>query len=150
MALSKKTRLAVTGVGAALAFGLAVPAVAFAEDATPAPTASASATAGTDATPGTDANTTREQKQTERREALAAGLAKELGISQDKVTAALEKVETSLEADAKADRQAALKSRLDQAVKDGKLTQEQADAILKASDAGVLLGGGGRGGPGGH
>ena len=46
---------------------------------------------------------------------------------------------------AKAERQARSRPRLDQAVKDGKLTQEQADAILKAAEAGVLPGGG-RGG----
>ena len=35
---------------------------------------------------------------------------------------------------------------VDQAVKDGKLTQAEADAITKAAAAGVLMGGG----PGGH
>ena len=60
------------------------------------------------------------------------------------MTAALEKVrEQHKPADrperpSTADRQAALKERLDQAVKDGKLTQEQADAITKAVEAGVF------------
>ena len=45
-----------------------------------------------------------------------------------------------------ADRQAAMKERLAQAVKDGKLTQEQADAITAAAEAGVFPGPGGRGG----
>jgi hypothetical protein len=35
-----------------------------------------------------------------------------------------------------------LKSRLDQAVTDGKLTRAEADAIVRAAEAGVLLGGG--------
>lgn len=39
-----------------------------------------------------------------------------------------------------AERQARLKERLDQAVEAGKLTREQADAILKAAEAGVLNG----------
>lgn len=155
MALSKKAALTMTGAGAVLAIGLAVPAVAFAEDATPTPSASASASASPGAgqpgagQPGKGTDTGREQKRTEHRDALAEGLAKELGIDKDKVTAALEKVESSMAATAKTERQERLKARLDQAVKDGKLTQEQADAVLKASESGVLPGGMG-GGRGGH
>ncbi len=66
----------------------------------------------------------------------------------DKVTAALEKLREQRQADrperptppSAQDRQAALKERLAQAVKDGKLTQEQADAVLKAAEAGVFPG----------
>ena len=46
------------------------------------------------------------------------------------------------------DRLADLKTRLDAAVKEGKLTAEQSAAILKAAEAGVFPQGGGRGGHG--
>ena len=83
-----------------------------------------------------------------RQEQLAAALATELGIDKDKVAAALEKVQADREAQAKADRLADLETRLDAAVKDGKLTAEQSAAILKAAEAGVFPQGGGRGGHG--
>ena len=74
-----------------------------------------------------------------RMDGFAAALAKELGVPQEKVTAALEKVrEQRRDADKpkppanRMDWQAQLKQRLDQAVKDGKLTQAEADAITKA------------------
>ena len=98
----------------------------------------------------------------DRQEKLAAALAKELGIDQQKVSDALTKVQKDLASDAKAQRTDQLKKRLEQAVKDGKLTQAQADAIIAAASKGVLAGGGGwggggwaggghwRGGPGGH
>ena len=139
--VTRKTALVVAGAAGVLALGLSIPAIALA-DPTPSPT-----TTNAPGTPGE-----REQRHAERQAAFAAALAKELGISEDKVTAALEKVETQMRAEANTERQAALKARLDQAVKDGKLTQEQADAILKAAESGVLPGGGGRGGhhgPGG-
>jgi len=145
MPLSKKATFALAGAGGLLALGLAVPAVAFAApdpSATPSPSGSAA--------PGQPERADKEQRRTERRAALAEALAKELGIDQDKVEAALEKVETDLAAQAKTERQERLKTELDQAVKDGKLTREQADAILKAAEEGVLPGGGrGHGGPGG-
>jgi hypothetical protein len=135
-------RIALVGAGAAglLALGLSVPALAAAADPTPSPSTSPSTSAS--------AAPDREQKRNERRAALAAVLAKELGIDQAKVADALEKAQAQLDADAKTERQAQLKERLDAAVKDGKLTQEQADAILEAAEAGVLPGGGHRGGPG--
>ena len=85
----------------------------------------------------------RDAKRAQQQDELATALAKELGIDKAKVAAALDKVQAQREADAKAERTAQLKARLDQAVKDGKLTQAEADAILKASEAGVLPGGGG-------
>ena len=72
----------------------------------------------------------------------------ELGIDKAKVAEALAKVEDQMHSDMKAERQAALSERLAEAVAEGKLTQEQADAILKASEAGVLPGGPGRMGHG--
>jgi hypothetical protein len=138
-------RIALVGAGAAglLALGLSVPALAAAADPTPSPSASSSA-----APAPSSAAADREQKKTERQAALAAALAKELGIDQAKVADALEKAQAQLDAAAKTERQAQLNERLDAAVKDGKLTQEQADAIQKAAEAGVLPGGG-FGGPGG-
>lgn len=79
----------------------------------------------------------------ERRAELAKELAKALGIDEAKVTDAL----TALDSERNAERAAALQSRLDQAVTDGKLTQAEADAVKKAVEAGVI-GGGGPGGKG--
>ena len=68
--------------------------------------------------------------------ALAASLAKSLGIDEAKVTAALDEIRAAEQAD----HAAALKSRLDQAVKDGTLTQAEADAVTKAVEKGVIGG----------
>jgi hypothetical protein len=68
--------------------------------------------------------------------ALAASLAKSLGIDEAKVTAALEELRTA----GQAKHAAALKPRLDQAVKDGTLTQAEADAVTKAAEKGVIGG----------
>ncbi|RLP85024.1 hypothetical protein EAD89_25165 [Micromonospora sp. BL4] len=139
--IRKKHLLAGLATAGVLGVGIAAPTIAFAADATSTPSAS-STTDG----PGTKAD---------RQGEFAEALAKELGVSADKVTAALEKVREQRLADrperpSTEDRQAALKERLDQAVKDGKLTQEQADAITKAVEAGVFPGPGGHRGPGGH
>lgn len=143
--ISKKTLLVGLAAAGALGVGIAVPTMAFADgSAAPTPSASASSTTSTRAP---------EQRRAERESEFAAALAKELGIPQDKVAAALTKVQQQFRAEkkfkreekreSKAERQAELKARLDTAVKDGKLTQEQADAILKAFEAGVLPGFGG-------
>ncbi|MEH1127502.1 hypothetical protein [Micromonospora sp. CPCC 206061] len=140
--ISKKTMFAGLAAAGVLAVGIAAPTVAFAEDSS-----------GSSSTSQPD----RKQQRAERDAELARALAAELGISEDKVTAAIEKVRGERKPQgqpkgtekSQADRQAKLKSRLDAAVKEGKLTQEQADAILKAYEAGVLGGfGGGKGGPG--
>ncbi|AVT39515.1 hypothetical protein [Plantactinospora sp. BB1] len=142
-----------------LTVGLAAPAVAFAEDATPAPTPSTSAERDQTA-PGHD------KRLAEQRGRLAEQLAEELGVPQERVEAALAKIKEQHRAEwkdraeqrgkgrpdarSKADRQAMLKERLDQAVSDGKLTREQADAIIAAAESGVFPawgGGPGAGGP---
>ncbi|MBB5825104.1 hypothetical protein [Micromonospora carbonacea] len=150
--MSKKHVLAGLAAAGVLGVGIAAPTIAFAEEGTPSPGASSSE------------HTDRQEKRAERQSEFAEALAKELGVSTDKVTAALEKVREQHKADRPglgkrgergergerpdaAERQAALKERLAQAVKDGKLTQEQADAITKAVEAGVFPGGGGS--PGG-
>lgn len=68
--------------------------------------------------------------------ALAASLAKSLGIDEAKVKTALEE----LRMEAQKSRAAALKPRLDQAVSDGALTQAEADAVTKAVEQGVIGG----------
>ncbi|MEV0606479.1 hypothetical protein AB0I61_08945 [Polymorphospora rubra] len=136
-------KAALVGLGAAgvLALAVAVPTVALAEDPTPAPSVSTSGAPSSDTPSRTEQH---EERRTERNRQLAEGLAAELGVDVDKVTAALEKVQGDLETDARQERQGKLKERLDAAVEEGKLTREQADAIIAAGEAGVL--GGGKGG----
>ncbi|MFI6820747.1 hypothetical protein ACIBJE_07305 [Micromonospora sp. NPDC050187] len=139
--MARKHLIAGLVAAGALGLGVAAPAVAFAENGettAPSPSASESTT-----------------DRTERQDAFAEALAEELGVPADKVTAALEKVREERRGDRPerggwrggwrggdvADRQAAMKERLAQAVKDGKLTQEQADAITAAVEAGVFPGG---------
>ncbi|MEV1333102.1 hypothetical protein AB0J20_26415 [Micromonospora costi] len=145
--IRKKHLLAGLATAGVLGVGIAAPTMAFAADnGTPTPSASA------------PDNGDRQQQRADRQAEFAEALAKELGVSTDKVTAALEKVREQQKAGhpkgdrperpSTEERQARLKERLDQAVKDGKLTQEQADAITKAVEAGVFPGG--FGGPGRH
>lgn len=146
--MSRKHLLAGLAAAGVLGVGIAAPTVALADDKSPSPAPSASTSTSTDQ--GTD----RQQQQADRQAEFAESLAKELGVSTDKVTAALEKLREQRQADrperpSTEDRQAALKDRLDQAVKDGKLTQEQADAVLKAAEAGVFPDPGGHGHRGG-
>ncbi|MEO3928628.1 hypothetical protein ABGB07_32925 [Micromonosporaceae bacterium B7E4] len=157
--LSRKKVLGGLMAAGVLTVGLAAPAVAFAEDgATPAPAPSASSDSGT-------TGPEHGKRWAEQRGKLAEQLAEELGVPQDKVEAALAKIkdqhraewkdraeqrgEGKPDAGSKADREAMLKERLDKAVSDGKLTQEQADAILAAVKSGVFpaFGGGHWGGP---
>ncbi|HET9871741.1 MAG TPA: hypothetical protein VFP89_03970 [Propionibacteriaceae bacterium] len=74
-----------------------------------------------------------------RQAELAKDLAKELGIDEAKVTAALEEIQTARQAEHAAE----LKDDLDAAVKDGTLTQAEADAVTKAVQKGVIHVGGG-------
>ena len=142
--------LGVTGAAGALGVAL-IGSPAQAEDPTPSPSSSA----GTATKPDPTADRAKRQDE------LAAALATELGIDKAKVAAALEKIQAARKADGKgpgkggpgqqsqADRIADLKTRLDEAVKAGKLTAAESAAILKAAEAGVLpVGGGHRGGPG--
>ncbi|MET8910571.1 hypothetical protein [Micromonospora sp. NPDC004551] len=144
--MSRKHLLAGLAAAGVLGVGIAAPTVALADDKSPSPAPSASTS--------TDQGTDRQQQRADRQAEFAESLAKELGVSTDKVTAALKTLREQRHADrperpSTEDRQAALKDRLDQAVKDGKLTQEQADAVLKAAEAGVFPGPGGHGHRGG-
>ncbi|MEH0986210.1 hypothetical protein [Micromonospora sp. CPCC 205556] len=137
--MSKKHLLAGLAAAGVLGVGIATPAFAE-ESAGPSPSASSSTGQGND----------RQQQWADRKAAFAEALAKELGVSTDKVTAALEKIREQRRADrpkrpSVADRQAAFRERLEQAARDGRLTWEQADAISKAAEAGVFPGPGGRG-----
>ena len=144
MSVRRKTVLAATGA-AMLTLGIAVPTMASAahSSASAAPTAARSVSPPT-AQPGWA------RMRAEHEQQLAEALAKELGMPTDKVAAALKKVQTQMEEQARAAYQKQLKEHLQQAVSAGKLTQEQADAILKAANSGVLRGGfdGGPHGPG--
>ncbi|MEV0002956.1 hypothetical protein AB0H28_11795 [Micromonospora sp. NPDC050980] len=145
MIRTTRKRLLVGLAAGVLGVGIAAPTVALADDNSPNPSPSANTDRGGD----------RQQRHADRQAEFAEALAKELGVSTDKVTAALEKLREQRQADrperptppSAQDRQAALKERLDQAVKNGKLTQEQADAVLKAAESGVFPG---PGGPGHH
>lgn len=79
---------------------------------------------------------TDEQQATQHAQ-LAAFLAKELNVSEATVLAALNGQQEVRQAD----RTAAIKANLEEAVKAGRLTQAQADGILAAHDAGVSMGG---------
>ncbi|MEV0461157.1 hypothetical protein [Catellatospora methionotrophica] len=134
MKFSKKT-LVTVGAAGVLALGVAAPAAAWAAE-------------GSDPTPAATSHD-KGGPRAEHQQKLAEALAKELGVDQAKVSAALEKVQSQLRPDGKkrdktgdnaADRTQRLKDRLAAAVKDGKLTQAEADAILKATEAGVLGG----------
>lgn len=73
-----------------------------------------------------------------REAALAKSLADSLGIDESKVTAALQEIRS----DEQSEHAAELKTRLDKAVADGKLTQAEADAVTKAVQNGVIGAGG--------
>jgi hypothetical protein len=135
----RKALLVGSAAAGVLALGIAVPAVALAKDPTPSPSATSSASPST---------SDRDEQRAQRRDQLAEALATELGISKDKVAAALDKVLGQMDEQARAQRLTQTKERLATAVKEGKLTQAQADAILKAAEEGVLPGG--HGGPGGR
>lgn len=69
-----------------------------------------------------------------REKALATSLAKSLGVEEAKVSSALKAIQD----EAKASRAAELKTRLDDAVRNGKLSSTEESAILKAAGLGLL------------
>ncbi|WP_234042823.1 hypothetical protein [Streptomyces marianii] len=144
--MTKRARvgLAIAGVASV---GLLFPAVALAEDSAPATATESTAPSGDTPNPREERREARKDRMEERQEELAAALAKELGVSEDKVKAALEKIRSERQQEHKEEREKRLSERLEKAVSEGKITQEQADAILKAAESGVLPGGPG-GGPG--
>ena len=81
----------------------------------------------------------REAAREAREKTLITALAKELGVDEAKVTAAVD----ALQAEQKAEHLDALTTKLDAAVKAGTLTQAEADAVVKAYKVGVISGGGG-------
>lgn len=81
----------------------------------------------------------RQAERAAHQSALEKSLASALGVSEAKVHDAF----TAIHADQRTQRAAALKKKLDSAVAEGKLTQAEEDAVLKAQGLGLL--GGGRG-----
>ncbi|WP_338674596.1 hypothetical protein V1460_17385 [Streptomyces sp. SCSIO 30461] len=131
--VTKRARvgLAIAGVASV---GLLFPAVALAADNAPTTATESTAPSGGTPKPREEHREARKDRMEERQEELAAALAKELGVSEDKVKAALEKIRSEKQQEHKEERE----KRLKEAVSEGKLTQEQADAILKAAESGVL------------
>lgn len=82
-------------------------------------------------TPPTD------QTRAQRDAALAKALAEKLKLDEAEVTSALAEIRAAT----LAEQAAALKSRLDAAVADGKLTQAEAEAVTKAVEKRVIGGG---------
>lgn len=90
--------------------------------------------------PDQDASQTEAERGAARAEheaAFAKALAAKLNLDESKVTTALGQIRT----ERNAERAAALKPRLDAAIKAGALTQAEADAVTKAVKLGVLGGG---------
>lgn len=129
--------LAATLTAGVIAVGAIVPAMA--QDATETPS-----------TPPTDDTTPWHRfGSSERSAELAAALAEELGLDEATVAAALETVQSQLRTEHEAAFRADFEERLAAAVEAGELTQEQADTLIAAREAGVMpFGGRGRGGPG--
>lgn len=143
--MRKTVTMTAVGVAAGLVLGFGIPAVGQ-DEADPGEETAQGQELGEDVRERFD------QLREDRLEEFASRLAEELGLETATVRDALEAVREDLEeewADARAER---LTERLAQAVQDGDLTREQADAILAAVEAGVLGDGHpGRGwGPGGH
>lgn len=117
--------LAATAVVGVVSIGMIAPALAQDETA--------------DDTTVTDV---REARQSE----FAAALAEELGLDEETVATAIDTVRDDLRAAHHAERLAELEERLAEAVEAGRITQEQADALIAAHEAGEFVGRG----PGGR
>ncbi|MFE3325773.1 hypothetical protein [Streptomyces sp. NPDC059176] len=137
--MTKRARVGLALAGVA-SVGLLFPAVALAEDSGSATVTGATASSGDKADQRENRREHRQDRLEERQDDLAAALAKELGVSEDKVKTALEKIRSEKQQEHKAEREKRLSERLKKAVSEKKLTQEQADAILKAAENGVLPG----------
>lgn len=87
--------------------------------------------------PTAGANPSERPDPATRDAALAKQLADKLGVAEANVTKALDEIR----AERQTERAAALKTRLDEAVKAGTLTQAEADAVTKAVEKGVIGGG---------
>lgn len=119
------------GAALASALGLDEAKVTAALDAAREATRPDAPAQGETPTPPTEAERTARQK------AFATALAKELGVDEAKVTAALADLREAHQAEHKAE----LSTRLDAAVTAGTLTAADSASVLKAFDAGVLKGG---------
>jgi hypothetical protein len=92
--------------------------------------------AANNGTDGAGQKSTDPRQRAQRVDQLSNELAGKLGLDSTKVNNAV----TAVLATEKADRQAALKARLDQAVASGKISQSDADAYLRVINSGALAG----------
>lgn len=138
---SSRRRLLVLAVAGLLAAAFAVPALA--QNTTEDPTAGSEATSeeGADEADEETDDTLKsrwQERHADRQAAFAEALAEELDLPVDQVTDAVEAVRDRLRQERMDARSEAMQERLDEAVANGELTQEQADAIAEADEAGVL------------
>lgn len=131
-----RRRLLVLGAAGVLAAALAVPALA--QNATETQTPNASDSTTEDPTSG--------ERGAGMRQAFAQALADELELPVERVDDALTAVRERMVEEHQELRSERLQERLDEAVANGDLTQDQADAILQGAEAGVLGGRDGRSG----
>ena len=139
MKLTRKSVAGIVVVGA-LTLGATIPALA--QDATE--------DAGTDSTEDTGVDA-RALLREEHRQEFADRVGEIVGVEGDELLAAMEQVREELRAEHRADMVAHLEERLADAVENGRLTQEEADAILEQAESGEFpMGRIHRGHGGGH
>lgn len=138
-------------IGAVLTASLAFGATAFAQTETESETETEAETQTE--SPSVDATEqqmtpedffeNRREEHDTREADFAAGLAERLGLDVDTVETAIEETREELSAERRAEAKAWAGEQLDQAVEDGTLTQEQADALLELAEVaeGQLFGG---------
>ena len=122
--MKRKTALVAGSVATAAALGLGLPALAAAD------------TDGAD-TSSTPRAAQLQERRDEMHAELAQRLADELGLGTKTVSDALDTVMEQLQTEHRAERLDALQQRLDQAVENGTLTRERADAIYDAVKDGI-------------